>query len=79
MGTPCELTNDATVLLVDQHDLAVVACPYIALTWPVVLWVVGLGTAGTLLVLWSLRTLEEGGALCQDGLEGVNVFLRDGG
>ena len=76
-GTLSQLTDDATVLLVDQDDLAIVAAAYVTLAWSVVLGVVCLDVTLALLVLGSLRTLEEGCALRQDSLEGVDVLLRD--
>lgn len=76
-GTLGQLTHDATVFLVDQNDLTIVASPYVTLTWSVVLGVVYLDVTLTLFVLGSLRTLKEGCALCQDGLKGIDVFLRD--
>lgn len=76
-GTLSQLTDDATILLVDQNDLAIVAAAYVTLAWSVVLGVVCLDVTLALLVLRSLRTLEEGCALRQDSLEGVDVLLRD--
>lgn len=77
MGALGQLTNDAAILLVDQNHFAIAALAYVALAGPVVLGVVCLDVTLALPVRRRLRALKKGCALCQDGLKGVDVFLRD--
>jgi hypothetical protein len=70
-----QLTYDAAVFLIHQDHFALAAGSSIALARSVVLRVVCLDVTFALLMRRCLRTLEEGCALRQDGLEGVNVLL----
>jgi len=77
LGPTSQLAHYAAIFLVDQDDLTSLACAVnVTLAGPVLLWVISLDAGGGLVVLGRLRTLQKGGALRQDGLERVDVFLR---
>jgi len=81
-GVLAQLTHHAAVILVNEHDLAVLA-PGLAVgreaaaggvvgrVVPALLVAAGVGRRG------SVGTLQKRGALREDGLEGVDVVLRD--
>jgi hypothetical protein len=77
LGTLGQLAHDAAVLLIDKHDLSLLAVANVAFVWRIVLWVVRLEPAFALVLIGSLRTLKEGGALRQNCLKGIDVLLCD--